>query len=60
MACPFKIGDLVVFTNRSGKAGFPGHGGLLDMGDTVRVSAMVMGMYLKWEAMGDYPGGALH
>lgn len=59
-SCPFKVGDLVVFRDRSGKAGFPGEYGLPNVGQTVRVTAILQGVYLQWEGMGNYPGGGLY
>jgi hypothetical protein len=59
-ACPFAVGDIVVFTNRSNKAGLPGRFGLPNIGEAVRVTGILKGEFLQWEGMGDYPGGALH
>jgi hypothetical protein len=42
------------------KAGFPGQYGLPNVGEVVKVVAIVKGIYLQWEGMGDYPGGGLH
>jgi hypothetical protein len=58
--CPFKVGDLVVFMDRSGKVDFPGHNGTPAKGDIVRVSAVVTEQYLEWEGMGGSPGGGIH
>jgi hypothetical protein len=58
--CPFKVGDLVVFTDRSGKVDFPGQMGTPAKGDIVRVTAIRQGVYLEWEGMGDSPAGGIH
>ena len=61
--CPFKEGDIVVFTHRSGKAGWPGHYGLPQVGERVRITEVIdgpFGKYVRWEGMSDYPGGSLH
>lgn len=61
--CPFKVGQTVIFTHRSGKAGFPGEYGLPPVGASVLIAEIFdgpFGKYLKWEGMGDYPGGGLH
>ena len=59
MACPFKVGDHVIFVNAE-KVDFPGERGCPALGETVRVSAIIKHEYLQWEGMGDYPGGGLH
>jgi hypothetical protein len=61
--CPFEVGELVIFTNRSGKAGWPGHDGLPEIGARVKIIDIIdgpFGKYLRWEGMSDYPGGPLH
>ena len=61
--CPFKVGDKVMFTHRSGKAGRPGYCGLPKIGDAVRITKIVdgpFGKYVHWEGMEVFPGGALH
>ena len=58
--CPFQVGDFVVFRHRSGKAGFPGEYGLPNVGQIVKVTAIVKDIYLQWEGMGSYPGGGLY
>ena len=58
--CPFKVGDMVRFIHRSMKAGFPGQYGLPNVGEVVKVTAIVKDIYVQWEGMGSYPGGGLH
>jgi hypothetical protein len=61
--CPFKVGEAVIFTHRSGKAGRPGYDGLPNVGEAVTITEIVdgpFGKYLHWQGTGDYPGGALH
>ena len=61
--CPFKGGDVVVFVNRSGKAGRPGYGGLPKIGSRVIVAEIVdgpFGKYVRWEGGESYAGGGLH
>jgi len=59
-SCPFKVGDRVVFMDRSKKVDFPGTLGTPVKGDIVRVSAIKDRVYLEWEGMGDSPGGGIH
>jgi hypothetical protein len=61
--CPFKVGDTVIFTHRSGKAGFPGEYGLPKVGDKVTIIEIFdgpSGTYVRWQGMQGYPGGGLH
>jgi hypothetical protein len=59
-ACPFKVGDLVVFMDRSKKVDFPGQFGTPAKGAIVRVSAIKQGAFVEREGMGDSPGGGIH
>jgi hypothetical protein len=61
--CPFEVGEIVIFTHRSGKAGCPGYHGLPVIGARVKIIDIIdgpFGKYLRWEGMSGYPGGALH
>ncbi len=58
--CPFNVGDTVIFTNRSAKAGFPGHHGLPNIGDAVTITKIVNDKYVYWKGGEQFLGGGLH
>ena len=62
-SCPFKIGDRVIFTNRSMKNDFPGEYGLPNVGEEVEVAAIAEGpggpLYLVWRGGENWPGGGV-
>ena len=58
--CPFKIGDVVIFTHKWGKAGIPGERGLPRIGERIKISAITDGVYIGWDGMDTFLGKGVH
>ena len=63
--CPFKVGDIVIFTHQSGKIDFPGEYGIPKVGQRVKITAIYReqssgAVFIRWEGGENSPGGGIH